>query len=292
MKTDTLKSDLILLFVATVWGLAFVAQRVGMDFLGPFAFNGIRFLLGGLSLLPLVLINFKKKPEVSRKGLIWAGFTSGLILFVAATLQQVGIIYTTAGKAGFITGLYVIFVPFLNYFLKLGRTSVGTLIGALLAVTGMALLSLNDDLRIGYGDMLVLFCAVGFALHLIVIGRFSNRYNTANLSFVQCIVCCVCSLVSAFLFETFTLKNIVDAAVPLAYGGIMSVGVAYSLQIYGQKKSPPAHAAVIFSMESVVAAVGGWLLLNEVLPLRGVFGCLIMLAGMLISQLYRTRSYR
>ncbi|MBW2655379.1 MAG: DMT family transporter [Deltaproteobacteria bacterium] len=286
MKAITFKSDFILMFVAVIWGLAFVAQRIGMDHIGPFTFNGIRFVLGCLSLLPVVFLTRNKTSKKSTDGLIKLGTISGIFLFFGISLQQVGIVYTTAGKAGFITGLYVVIVPILNLFLKQENTTLGTWIGAIMAGIGMFLLSVTKDLTINFGDLLVLGSAFCFASHLIIIGRISNRFNTALLSLVQCLVCAGLSLLVAVVFETFILADILRVSIPLLYGGILSVGVAYSLQIYGQRNSPASHAAIIFSLESVVAAIGGWIILNEILSGSAIFGCGLMLAGMLISQLY------
>ena len=286
MKSITFKSDFILFFVATIWGFAFVAQRIGMDHVGPFTFNGLRFVLGCLSLLPIIFLQRNSTPDQNNDGLIKSGTISGVFLFFGISFQQVGLVYTTAGKAGFITGLYVVIVPFLNLFFKQDRTTTGTWIGAILASVGMFLLSVTKNMNMEFGDLLVLFSAICFAFHLIIIGRLSNRFNTAKLSLVQCMVCAILSLLVAAVFETFILSDILKISIPLLYGGVLSVGVAYSLQIYGQKNSPASHAAIIFSLESVFAAIGGWLILNEFLSGRAIFGCTLMLAGMLISQLY------
>jgi drug/metabolite transporter (DMT)-like permease len=286
MKASTFKSDFILLFVAIIWGFAFVAQRIGMDHVGPFTFNGLRFVLGSLSLLPIIFFQRNSTSIKNNNGIINSGILSGIFLFLGISFQQVGLVYTTAGKAGFITGLYVVIVPFLNLFFKQDRTGLGTWIGAILASIGMFLLSVTNDMSMEFGDLLVLFSAICFAFHLIIIGRLSKRFNTAWLSFVQCMVCSILSLLVAVVFETFILADILKISIPLLYGGVLSVGVAYSLQIYGQKDSPASHAAIIFSLESVFAAIGGWLILNEILSGRAFFGCVLMLAGMLISQLY------
>lgn len=286
MKTGTFKSDFILLFVATIWGFAFVAQRIGMDHVGPFTFNGLRFVLGTLSLLPIIFFQRNSKSIQNNNGIIKSGIISGVFLFLGISFQQVGLVYTTAGKAGFITGLYVVIVPFLNLFFKQDKTGLGTWIGVILASIGMFLLSVTSNMSMEFGDLLVLFSAICFAFHLIIIGRLSKRFNTALLSLVQCIVCSVLSLLVAAVFETFILADILSISIPLLYGGVMSVGVAYSLQIYGQKNSPASHAAIILSLESVFAAIGGWLILNEILSGRAFLGCALMLAGMLISQLY------
>ena len=286
MKAGTFKSDFILLFVATIWGFAFVAQRMGMDHVGPFTFNGLRFVLGCLSLLPIIYFQRNSPSAKTNTGLIKSGIISGIFLFLGISFQQVGLVYTTAGKAGFITGLYVVIVPFLNLFFKQDKTGPGTWIGAVLACVGMFLLSVTNNMRMEFGDVLVLFSAICFAFHLIIIGRWSNRFNTAKLSLVQCIVCSVLSLLVAAIFETFILSDILKISIPLLYGGVMSVGVAYSLQIYGQKNSPASHAAILLSLEAVFAAIGGWLILNEILSGRAFLGCALMLVGMLISQLY------
>jgi drug/metabolite transporter (DMT)-like permease len=286
MKASTFKSDFILLFVAIIWGFAFVAQRIGMDHVGPFTFNGLRFVLGSMSLLPFIFFQRNSTSIKNNNGIIKSGILSGIFLFLGISFQQVGLVYTTAGKAGFITGLYVVIVPFLNLFFKQDRTGLGTWIGAILASIGMFLLSVTNNMSMEFGDLLVLFSAICFAFHLIIIGRLSKRFNTAWLSLVQCLVCSILSLLVAAVFETFILADILKISIPLLYGGVLSVGVAYSLQIYGQKDSPASHAAIIFSLESVFAAIGGWLILNEILSGRAFLGCVLMLAGMLISQLY------
>jgi drug/metabolite transporter (DMT)-like permease len=286
MKSSTFKSDFILLFVAVIWGFAFVAQRIGMDHVGPFTFNGLRFVLGCLSLLPIIFFQRKSTCVQNNNNLIKSGIISGIFLFLGISFQQVGLVYTTAGKAGFITGLYVVIVPFLNLLFKQAKTSTGTWIGAIMASVGMFLLSVTKNMNMEFGDLLVFFSAICFAFHLIIIGRLSKRFNTARLSLVQCMVCAILSLIVAVIFETFILSDILKIFIPLLYGGVLSVGVAYSLQIYGQKNSPASHAAVIFSLESVFAAIGGWLILNEILSGRAIFGCALMLSGMLISQLY------
>ena len=292
MKSDTLKSDFILIFVATIWGLAFVAQRVGMEHIGPFTFNGLRFVLGSLSLVPVIYFTRNSKSRKDNTGLIKSGSISGIVLFGGISFQQVGLVYTTAGKAGFITGLYVVFVPILGILLKQGKTNAATWIGAALACIGMYLLSVTKGMTVNKGDILVLFSGICFAFHLIVIGELTNKFNTAWLSLVQCIVCSILSLLVAGIFETFIISDILKVSIPIIYGGVFSVGIAYSLQIYGQKNSPASHAAIILSLEAVFAALGGWIMLNEILSGRGISGCILMLAGMLISQLFTKRGLR
>ena len=287
ISRTTLKSDALLVITAAIWGFAFVAQRVGMDHLGPFAYTGIRFFLGCFALVPLLLLNKKAMRGRSYTGLALAGSACGLVLFAAASFQQVGLLYTTAGKAGFITGTYVILVPFINLFLHQEKITTATWLSAFLALAGIFLLSVKENLLIGPGDLLVLACAFGFAGHLLIIGYFVDRFPAVFLSFTQFFVCAVLSTIVSGFTEHTTLPNIQAATIPLAYGGFMSVGIAYSLQVYAQKNTPASHAAVIFSLESVFAAVGGCLLLGEILSGRGIAGCVLILAGMLISQLTR-----
>lgn len=285
-KHNILTGDLLLLLVALIWGFGFVAQRAGMSHIGPYAFNGIRFLLGGLCLLPLVLRTRSSMPVSSRQvPLLLAGGTAGLVLFAGATLQQLGIQYTTAGKAGFITGLYVIIVPLIGLFFR-QITSAGTWIGAILAVAGMYLLSVRGTMVINPGDLLVLIGAVFWAAHVLLLGYLSPRTIPVRLAMVQFFVCGLFSLAVAFCVETITISAIRAAAIPILYGGIASVGAGYTLQVVAQRRAHPSHAAILLSLESAFALLGGWWLLDEHLSIRGLTGCILMLAGMLISQLW------
>jgi drug/metabolite transporter (DMT)-like permease len=291
MKKAILQSDAILLMTAIIWGFAFVAQRVGMDHVGPFLFNGIRFALGCLVLLGFMYIkgnNGVPSPHSSSsqtKTLPGGSVLAGLLLFGGASFQQVGIVYTTAGKAGFITGLYVIIVPFLGLFWK-QRTTPGTWAGAILAAVGMYFLSISEQFTIAYGDFLVLLSAFFFAAHVLVIGWLSPKMNSYRLAFMQYAACSLLSLIVAMVWEDIVLAGIIRATVPILYGGVMSVGIAYTLQVVGQRKAHPAHAAILLSLESVFAALGGWLMLNEIMATRQLAGCALMLAGMMISQLW------
>ncbi len=293
MEVKTFKSELILLLAAAIWGFAFVAQRLGMDHVGPFTYNGIRFALGGISLLPFLLVGIKRKknklvvvsPPPAVGLIIKSGLAAGVVLFTGASLQQVGLVHTTAGKAGFITGLYVVIVPFIGLLWK-QKSSAGTWIGALLAALGLYFLSITQELTVEYGDFLEFLGAFCFACHVVIIGRVTNRIDTVTLSIIQCSICSALSLLVAVAFEEIAWQGIKAAALPIFYGGVFSVGIAYSLQIYGQRGSHPAHAAILLSLESVIAALGGWLILNEVLSGRALFGCALMMAGMLVSQLY------
>ena len=292
MQARHLKSDLLFLLSATIWGFAFVAQRMGMDHVGPFTFNGIRFLLGAMVLVPFIYRSRNDEPakkdgrrRIKNKRLLAYGSLAGLAIFSGASLQQVGLVYTTAGKAGFITGLYVVIVPIMGL-LWGQRTHAGTWSGALLAAAGMYLLSVNEDFTDSFWDLLELIGAVLWACHIHLIGWLSPKTDSLRLAFVQFMVCAAASLVTAVVFETAGAGDIAAAALPIIYGGALSVGVAYTLQVVAQRHAHPAHAAILLSLEAVFAAVGGWLILGEVMPGRGLMGCVLMFSGMLVSQLY------
>ncbi len=278
----TLKSDLLLLLTAAIWGFAFVAQRVGMDYIGPYLFNGIRFLLGASVLLPLILL---KKQHTDYRLLLKAGLTSGLLLFFGSSLQQLGITTTTAGNAGFITGLYVVIVPFLGLMLY-KKPNKGNLLGALLAIIGLYLLTNTSSLlSINIGDLYVLLGAFFWAAHVHSIGLYSPKLNPLRLAFVQYLICALLSLFVALLIEPINSQAISQATPAILYGGIMSVGIAYSLQVVAQQHSPPTHSAIILSLESVFAAIGGILLLHEAWSPTTLLGAALMLAAVFISQL-------
>lgn len=286
-----LKANLLLLLVAAIWGLAFVAQRVGMDHLGPFGFNAARFLLGALSLLPLTLL-FRARPHQAELGpLLRGGLAAGSLLFCGASLQQAGLLYTTAGNAGFITGLYIVLVPLAAR--MLGQPVNRSIwAGASLALVGLYFLSINEAMIINRGDLLELAGAAFWAAHVLIIGRLAPHLDGLRLSIIQFLVCALLCLAVALIYEqdSFTLANLIAAWQPIAYAGLLSVGVAYTLQVYAQKHSPAAHAAIIMSLEAVFAALGGWLLLSEALTDRAMAGCALMLAGMLLAQLPSRRA--
>lgn len=292
MKAGTVKSDALLLTTAIIWGFAFVAQRIGMDYVGPFTFNGIRFAIGSLSLLPLVFLSRDAQtsqpnvlPPVGLKTILLGGGALGLALFSGASLQQIGLVYTTAGKAGFITGLYVIIVPILGLIWR-QQPKIGTWLGAVLAATGMYFLSVTEQFTIAPGDLLVLIGAFFWAAHVLIIGWLSPRINPIKLAFSQYLACSVLSLITAAFIEDINMQSIFQAAIPILYGGLLSVGIAYTLQVIAQRDAHPAHAAILLSMEAVFAAIGGWLILDEIISARGLFGCGLMLVGMLLSQLW------
>ena len=278
-----------MLLAAAIWGFAFVAQREGMETMGPFLFNAARFFIGSAVLFPLVWYLSKKNKtpankETSTKKLLIAGTIAGLFLFLASSFQQVGIQYTTAGKAGFITGLYIFFVPLIGIFFG-QRTGSGTWLGAFIAVIGLYLLSINDDFSIARGDLLQLICAVFFAAHILVVGYVAKRMDPLKLSLIQYVVSGVLSFFIAIAIELITWQMIVDTAIPLLYAGVMSIGVGYTLQVVAQQHAKSSHAAIILGLEGAFAVLGGWLILDENLSTRGLIGCGLMLSGMFLSQL-------
>ena len=287
MEKENLQSDLVLLVAATIWGFAFVAQRVGMDYVGPFLFNGVRFALGSLSLLPLLYLR-RREPEAGKEPpgtALVGGGVAGAVLFIGASLQQVGLVYTTAGKAGFITGLYVVIVPVLGAFLR-QRIRLGSWIGAVLAAIGLYLLSVTERFTISFGDLLEVGGAIFWAIHVLIIGWLSPRVSAIRLSIFQFMVCSVLSLAAAALTEDILIDRLLEASIPILYGGLFSVGMAYTLQVVAQKKAPPSHAAIILSLEAVFAALGGWLFLGERLSTRGLIGCALMFSAMILSQIH------
>lgn len=293
LNNKRLGANILLLLTAAIWGLGFVAQRVGSQSIGAFTFNGIRFALGSISLIPLLIYFNKRKKitsddentvEVPSKKTILPGVLVGIALYAGATLQQIGLIYTTAGKAGFITGLYMVIVPVIGIFLghKIGKNSW---IGVGLAVVGLYLLSINENFSISYGDLLELIGSVFWAIHILTIDYFSNRIEPLKLSCIQFATCSLLSLITALIFEQITISSILDALIPLLYSGLLSVGVAYTLQVVAQKNAKPSHTAIILSMESVFGAIGGALILGETMSNRGYIGCILILGGILVSQI-------
>lgn len=293
MNNKRLGANMLLLLTAAIWGFAFVAQRVGSQFVGPFTFNGIRFALGSISLIPLIIYFDKRKKgnssdesndgENAKKSIL-PGMLIGIVLYAAATLQQIGLIYTTAGKAGFITGLYMVLVPIIGIFLK-HKIEINSWIGVAIAVIGLYLLSVNENFSIGYGDMLELVGAVFWAIHILTIDYFSKKIDALKLSCIQFATCSFLSLITALIFEKISITGISQALIPILYGGLLSVGVAYTLQVVAQKNAKPSHAAIILSMESVFGAIGGALLLGESMSIRGYTGCILIFAGILASQI-------
>lgn len=292
---EKLKGNLLLLLTALIWGSAFVAQSVGMDYIGPFTFNAARNLIAVFVLIPVVLVFGGRQAEGAGRGL-WSrlrpdpvtwrgGLCCGLVLGIASNLQQVGISMTTAGKAGFITALYIILVPVLGRFL--GRTIPRIiLICVPMAVVGFYLLCVNGDFSISFGDFLVFCCAVFFAVHILVIDHFLMcRADGVRLAWIQFGMTFLVSAVLALCFEKVTLAPLWAARWPLLYTAVLSSGVAYTCQIIGQKYTDPATATLIMSLESVFAALSGWLFLGELMSLREVAGCILVFIAVLLAQL-------
>lgn len=291
MQNKAVQANLLMLLAAAIWGFAFVAQRVGMETMGPHWFNSIRFLIGAVALTPVMIWISRRQekthtdiPQVPFKTLLLGGCAAGLLLFVGATFQQVGLQYTTAGKAGFITGMYIFFVPLIGLFFGM-RTGFGTWVGAIIALYGLFLLSIKDDFTLSKGDTLQLICAVAFAGHVLTIGYLSRRMDTMKLSLIQFVVAGLLAMFLALYLEKLTWAMVVNTARPLLFVGVMSTGIAYTLQTVAQQHAHASHAAIILSSEGVFAVIGGWLLLNEVLPAQGLLGCGLILTGMLLSQL-------
>lgn len=286
MKTK-IKATILLFLTAMIWGFAFVAQRVGADYVGAFTFNGVRFFLGTLSLIPVILIFEREKMHKTKfiKILI-PGVLAGTVLFIASTLQQYGVEITgSAGKAGFLTGLYTVLVPLIRFVMG-KKTSVFTFIGAIFAVAGLFFLCMTgDELTFGIGDIVLIIGAFFWAGHILVVDKYVNDISPLKFSLVQFLVCGILSITCALIFEDIEFSAIKSAGIPILYGGIMSVGVAYTCQILGQKDSDPTFASIVFSTESVFSAIGGALLLNEIMSGRGYLGCVLIFIGIVLSQL-------
>lgn len=290
MKSAKVKGDLLLLLAAAIWGFAFVAQRMGMDYVGPFTYNGVRFSLGMLVLLPLLYLNIRKGDKLifvsnhrERRKLIAGSLITGLLLFSGVALQQLGLQKTTAGKAGFLTELYVVFVPLIGLFFG-QRSKLYLWAGVVLSVTGLYFMSITQGFTMAPGDSLVLMCSFVFAFHVLIIGWLSPKMDSILLAMIQFSVTAFLNLLVAFAIEAVEFGRILQAWAPICYGGILSVGVAYTLQIMAQKTAHPAYASIILGLEAVFAVIGGMLLLGETMTLRMTAGCLLMLAGTAMVQ--------
>lgn len=283
-----LRGNLYLLLASLAWGTTFVAQKSAMAHLGPFTYSGLRFLIGALVLLPLLVRRARNEPAgraVSRPAaVLGASLLTGFLVFAGINLQQIGLISSTAGKGGFITGLYVIIVPILGM-LAGQRAGIWGWIGAGLALGGLYLLSVTSGFALAPGDGWILACAFVWAFQVITLGWLAPQMDSLRLAFGQSLVCALLSLAVAGCIEHTSLAALRAAALALAYGGIVSVGIGFTLQVAGQKYAKASHAAVIMQFEAVFAVLAGWLVLGEVLTVRGLAGCGLMLAGMLVSGL-------
>lgn len=290
------------MLAALIWGSAFVAQSVGMDYLGPFTFNCVRSFMGSIVLLPVIwFMDRQKKTEEAgitetektkaegagteqRKILFAGGLCCGVILTLSTSLQQIGIQYTSAGKAGFITALYILIVPILGMVLG-GKVGFKTWIGVALAVVGMYLLCIKEGFSISYGDFMVLLCALVFSFHILAVDYFSPKVDGIKLSCIQFFVCGCISVFPMVLVERPDSHQILQAWLPLAYAGVLSSGVAYTLQIITQKHLNPTVASLLMSLESVFAVLTGWLVLGERLSARELLGCALVFIAIILAQL-------
>ena len=282
-----IKNGLMLLLTAFIWGTAFVAQSVGMDYLEPFTFNGVRSLIGGAALLPCIWIlqklNGRSKDTGTKNDLLTGGLACGVLLFAASSLQQIGIKYTTAGKAGFITAFYIVIVPVMGVFL---HKKIGWKIwlAVVLAVAGLYFLCITESFSVGKGDILVFLCALVFAVHILVIDHFAPKVDGVKMSCIQFFVCGILSVPFMFALETPKITAVMTAWMPILYAGVLSCGVAYTLQILGQKNVNPAVASLLLSLESCFSVLAGWIVLGERLSIREMSGCILMFAAIILAQ--------
>ena len=287
-----MRNSLLLLLTATIWGCAFVAQSVGMDYIGPFSFNAIRSIIGSIVLIPVILIfgRDKEKETKEEQKVLWTGgIICGVLMFIASNLQQIGIMGATVGKAGFITALYIVMIPVIGLFM--GRKSGGKLwFCVALSLVGLYLLCMkSNNLALNQADILLLLCAFVFSIHILVVDHYSPKVNGVKLSCIQFLVCGILSAIPMFAVEHPQLASVQAAWLPIAYAGVMSCGVAYTLQIVGQKGLNPVIASLIMSLESVIAAIAGWILLGQNLSAREISGCILMFAAIIITQLPERR---
>ena len=292
-----LRSTICLLAAALIWGTTFVAQSIATGLLAPYTYNACRFLLGFFVLLPVAVITGRRDPlsvnyrsithqesASAWKLLLAGGIFCGLCLFLAGSFQQTGIQYTTAGKSGFITALYIILVPVIGIFLK-RKCSPLIAPAVILAVFGFYLLCIREGFSINKGDAITLGCSFMFALHILYVDHYSPLVNPIQLSCMQFLFAGLLSLIPAFIFETLAWSDILACWIPIAYAGVLSSGIAYTLQIIGQRGLHPAVAALLMSLESVISVLAGWLILGDVLTRKEVFGCVLVFCAVILAQL-------
>ena len=283
-----IRGALMLLGASFFWGTTFVAQVTGMDGIGPFTYAAARYFLGFLFLTGLLIFTRKSRRAEKISHGFGVGLFCGIFLFIATSMQQISMLYTTAGKAAFITCLYIMFVP-------LGASLLGkkilkeNWIGSALALIGLYFLAINEEFSINRGDVILFFSAFFWTAHILVVDKFANRVDALELSTAQIFMTMLLSFAAMLIFENPTIDAVKSAAFPIFYGGVMSSGVAFTLQIYGQKYAEPSTAAILMSFESIFGALSGWLLLGEVMTCREIFGCVLMLFGIIVTQ-WRTIS--
>lgn len=283
-----LKGNLIMLLTAIIWGTSFISQKVGMETIKPATFNGIRLLIGSLALLPLIILRRNKtisSERASGKTLLISGIICGTLLCLATTVQTWGMMYTTSGKSGFITAMYIIFVPFFGIFLKKKIPKIA-FISALIALLGLYLLcGLNELTSLNFGDFLTLICAITFAFHILAIDHYSPKVDGIKLSCIQFFVAGIICFVIMLLFDKPDINLILNCAIPILYSGLFSCGIAYTLQIIGQRYTDPVSASILMSLESVFALISGMLILGEPLSLIEFFGCILMFGAIILNTL-------
>lgn len=291
MNKLQVRNSLLLFLTAFIWGVSFVAQSVGMDYVGPLTFNSVRSLIGGVVLIPCIWIlqrivpekERQKKPE-DKKSLITGGILCGVFLCLASNFQQMGIAHTSVGKAGFITAFYIIIVPILGLFLK-KKCAPLVWAGVVLALAGLYFLCMTGGLSIGKGDALVFVGALLFSIHILVIDHFTVLADGVKMSCIQFFVSGTLSGIAMFLFEEPKIAGILAAWQPILYAGVLSCGVAYTLQIVGQRGMNPTVASLILSLESVISVLAGMILLSQHLSRRELTGCILMFAAIILAQL-------
>ena len=275
-------SYLLLILVAAIWGFSFVAQSAGMEFMGPHSFNAARFILAAVSLLPLWFFMSRNKPL--RDPVLWlGGLLAGTVMFAGFSFQQIGLQYTSAGNAGFITGMYIVLVPIVGIFLK-QHTSNKTWLGVVLATLGLFVLCVDENASIGYGDSLQLIGVVFWTMHVLAIAWLASKVDAISLSIIQFSVAAVFASIFALVLEQPSWQAVIATSIPLLYAGIAASGIACTLQIVGQRKIEPSIAALILASEAMFAVLGGWLILDETMSSKELSGCLLMLLGMVVSQ--------
>lgn len=298
MKIHKVRNSLLLLLTALIWGTAFVAQSVGMDYVGPFTYSCVRSLIAGIMLIPCIAFLNKVNPnqeekEICRdesrrkayqKKLLIGGICCGLALGVASCLQQIGIQHTTVGKAGFITTFYIIIVPIIGLFFK-KRCGLNVWAGVVLALAGLYFLCITEGFSIGYGDTMVFLCALAFSIHILVIDHFTELVDGVKMSCIQFFVSGILSGAAMLIYETPEWSQIIAAWAPVLYAGIMSCGVAYTLQIVGQKGMNPTVASLILSLESSISVLAGWVILGQRLSSKEVLGCALMFGAIILAQI-------
>ncbi len=290
MKQQT-QGTLALLLGTFIWGMAFIAQSVGMNLIGPFTFQAIRCLLGVLFLFPVTIlfdrkIGVKESLKKWKNPTLWiSGIICGVALFIATSLQQVGLVYTTPGKAGFLTAMYIVLVPILGIFVH-RKPGINALFSVILALIGLYLLSFTNISNVNIGDLFMIGCAFAFAVQILLIDRFAQQLDGLRLNCVQALVVSILSVPGILLNqETIEMNTILSCWLPLCFAGVLSMGVGYSLQIVGQKRLEPTAASLIMSLESVFSALGGWLLLRNTMTPAELTGCALVFAGVIVSQL-------